>query len=285
MNIITPAEKLGQKDPASAGILPEAMDNTIVLNFNNLDAVERVVEKDGNEIAAILVEPIAHNIGCVLPQPGFLEGLREICTHAGIILVFDEVITGFRHSLGGYQKICGVMPDLTTMGKAMANGFACAAIGGKRELMERFATGGGDVYFAGTYNAHPVATAAAEATLEILESGEVHEHIYGLGDALREGLNEIVERLGIKAHAAGFGSIFLLYFMEPPVNSYTDLLRNDGEAHMDFRWGMIDRGVFLHPVALKRSHVGAAHTGEDVQRTLEAAEDTLKAMTKGGRRG
>lgn len=281
MNIITPAEKMGGYDPGSAGMLKEAIENTIVLTFNDLEGVERTVREEGEDIAGIILEPIPHNIGCVLPKQEFLRGLRRICTEKGIILTFDEVVTGFRHDLGGYQKICGVTPDLTALGKAIANGYPCAAICGKRELMERFATAGGDVFFAGTYNAHPMAMAAALATIEELESGEVHSHIFRLGEMIRQRLQEIIDRLGVKAYVTGFGSVFVVYFLEPPVDNYTDLLRNDTKKDLAFRWGMVERGIFIHPMALKRSHVSAAHTDEDVARTLEAAEEVLKGMAKG----
>ena len=235
-------------------MLREAVDNTIVLTFNRLDEVQKAVEENRDQIAMVILEPIPHNIGCVLPKQDFLQGLREITEREGILLVFDEVITGFRHSIGGYQSLCGVTPDLTTLGKAMANGYPCAAICGRRELMQRFATGGGDVFFAGTYNAHPLATAAAMATIEELEDGSVHDRIFRLGEEIRQGLSEIIGRLGIKAHVTGFGSVFVVYFMEPPVESYTDLLRNNSEMDLAFRWGMIERGIFIPhvPQALPR---------------------------------
>lgn len=277
MNIITPPERMGGYDPASAGILKEALENTLVLPFNDLEAVEGVL-KSGEQVAAIILEPIPHNIGCVLPKPGFLEGLRRLCDEYGVVLVFDEVITGFRHGLGGYQAICGVTPDLTTLGKAIANGYPCAAICGKKELMQRFATAGGDVFFAGTFNAHPLAMAAVCATIEELEGGEVYPKIIRLGDALRQGLKEILERAGIPAFVTGFGSVFVIYFMEPPVESYGDLLRNDSRRDLAFRWGMVDRGAFVHPMCLKRSHISAAHSEEDIARTLQAAEDALRSL-------
>lgn len=278
MNIISPADKIGKKDPASAGMLQETVDKTIVLTFNSLEEVEKAVEANKGQIAAIILEPIPHNIGCVMPRQEFLEGVRVITEDEGIILVFDEVITGFRHDLGGYQKLSGVTPDLTTLGKAMANGYPCAAICGRSELMGRFATAGGDVFFAGTFNGHALATAAALATIGELEDGSVHRHIFRLGNEIRLGLEKIIEALGLRAHVAGFGSVFVVYFMEPPVESYTDLLRNDSEQDLAFRWGMVDRGIFMHPMCLKRSHVSAAHTQEDVQRTLEAAEQSLQSL-------
>lgn len=280
MNIISPAERIGQYDPGSAGSLEESMRHTLIANYNDLDSVEKVLREHKNEVAAVIVEPIPHNIGCVLPRPGFLEGLRELCTNHGTILIFDEVITGFRHGIGGFQAYCGVTPDLTTVAKSMANGYPCAAVCGKKEILSRFQTAGGDVFFAGTYNGHPVGVAAALRTIELLEDGAIHQKLFQRGEWMARELTAIVQRLGIKAHVAQFGSVFVLYFMEPPFNTYTDLLRNDRAKDVQFRRGMMDRGFFFLPLAMKRNHISAAHTDEDLNRTLEAAEDTLRSMTR-----
>ena len=154
MNVISPAERVGGKDPLSGGMLPEAIESTIVCRFNDADEVARALEQ--YDVAAIILEMIPHNIGAVLPQPGFLERLRELATKHGTVLIFDEVITGFRHGLGGYQAVTGVTPDLTTLGKAMANGWPVSALGGKAELMDLFSTTPGQpAFFAGTFNGHP----------------------------------------------------------------------------------------------------------------------------------
>jgi len=278
-NIASPADKVGKLDPASAGILPEALGKTLVCTFNDLEDVERTLDANRGEIAAIILEPIAHNIGCVLPKPGFLEGLRQLATAHGCVLIFDEVITGFRHHLGGYQAICGVMPDLTTMGKAIANGFPMAALAGKAEIMDRFKTRtGGDTFFAGTFNGNAVGCAAALATMEILEREPVHEHTRRLGERLRTGLGEIHQRLGIRATVAGFGSIFLTYFMEGPIESYSDLLRNDEARFVEYRRKLIERGILKVPVNLKRNHVSYAHTDAHIDSTLGICEEVLKEM-------
>jgi len=278
-NVISPAEKVGELDPGSAGILPEALENTLVCTFNSLDEVEAALAAKRGEVAAIILEPIPHNIGCVLPKPGFLEGLRELATAHGAILIFDEVITGFRHHLGGYQALCGVTPDLTTLGKAMANGFPMAALCGKAKIMDRFMTRpGGDTFFAGTFNGNAVGCAAALATMEILEREPVHEHVFRLGERLRKGLREMHERLGIRATVAGFGSVFLTYFLEGRTDNYADLLRNDAERFVEYRRRLIERGIFKMPLNLKRNHVSYAHTDAHVDRTLEACEDVLKEM-------
>lgn len=280
MNVISKADRIGRHDPLSAGMLREAIENTTVLTFNSLREVEEVVRRERDQVAAIILEPIPHNIGCVMPTQEFLEGLRRLTTENGVILVFDEVITGFRHNLGGYQKICGVTPDLTCLGKAIANGFPLAAICGRKDLMRRFGTAGGDVFFAGTYNAHPLATAAGLATVGELESGDAYDHIFRLGDEARQGLQQIIDRRGIEAHVAGFGSVFVVYFMSPPVESYSDLLRNNTEMDIAFRKGMIERGVFFLPTALKRCHISTAHTRDDIGSTLEAAEDVLTELSR-----
>lgn len=278
MNVITPPEKMGQRDILSAGMSPEVAENTIVLTFNSLAEVEQAVKAEGDDIAAIILEPIPHNIGCVMPKPEFLAGLRQITRDHDIILIFDEVVTGFRHGLGGYQKVAGVTPDLTTMGKAMANGYPIAAVAGRADLMDRYATAGGDVFFAGTYNAHPVGTAASLATIEALEDGVLYEKMFRLGDKVRQGMADIANRLGIEGTVVGFGSIWLMYFMSPPVENYTDLLRNDGGRFIAHRRKMIERGVFELPLNLKRNHISAAHTDEHIDFTLQCAEDALREL-------
>lgn len=280
LNIISAPEKIGAKDPASAGMLPAAVDNTIVLPFNDIAALEFAVSARGHEIAAIILEPIPHNIGCVLPQIGFVQTLRRLCDEHGIILIFDEVITGFRHGLGGYQKTLGVLPDLTTLAKAIANGYPCAALAGREDLMLRVSSAGGDVFFGGTTNGHPVATAAALATIAALEDGSVHERIFRLGERARSGLQEIANRLDISMTVAGYGSVFAPYFMTGAITRYADLLRNNTEADTRFRREMVKRGIFMLPLALKRSHISAAHSDADIDRTLDVAEDALKLMIR-----
>jgi glutamate-1-semialdehyde 2,1-aminomutase len=194
------------------------------------------------------------------------------------VLIFDEVITGFRHGLGGYQAVCGVTPDLTTMGKAIANGFPLAAIGGRRALMERFTTNpDGDVHFGGTYNGNAVAVTAGLATIELLEDGTVHDRVFALGDRMRAGLAQIATAAGIPAVVGGFGSLFVLCFMDGPLETYEDVLRNDTALFMRYRRELVARGVFEMPESLGRSHIGAAHTEDDIDRSLAAAEEALAA--------
>jgi glutamate-1-semialdehyde 2,1-aminomutase len=279
LNVISAAERVGQKDPLGRGQFPEVIDATIVCPFNDLEAVEAALA--GNDVAAIILEPIPHNVGALLPEPGFLEGLRALCDRTGTLLVFDEVITGIRHSLGGFQEISGVRADLTTLGKAIANGYPLGALGGPRELMEQFTSHPqGTVQFAGTYNGHPAVCAAALATLDKLEQEPVHEHIYRLGERARTELAEVYARLGIQAFVSGFGSVFVTYFLEPPVRSYDDLLRNDAAFFVDVRLELVRQGIFELPLNLKRSHASWAHTDEHIDQLVEAHEEAAKAVVE-----
>jgi glutamate-1-semialdehyde 2,1-aminomutase len=271
MNVISPPDRVDGKDPMSTGMMPETVAATTVVPFNDLAATERALA-DG-DVAAVIVEPIPHNIGAVLPDDGFLAGLRELCDRHGTILIFDEVITGFRHSLGGYQSICGVTPDLTTLGKAMANGYPIGAIGGRADLMEQFnTTPGRPVFFAGTYNGHPACVAAAIATIDKLVDEPVHEHVFALGERARLELADLFRSLGQPAQVTGFGSVFLTYFMDRPPRNYRDLLDNDAELFTALRIAEMGHGVFELPLNLKRSHFSYAHTEADVDTLLRATE-------------
>jgi glutamate-1-semialdehyde 2,1-aminomutase len=275
MNVITPASKLGSKDPLSLGMLLEVIDHTLIVPFNDIEVLRETVDRHGDDIAAVIVEIIPHNIGCVLPRPDFLAMLRETCTNRGIVLIFDEVITGFRHSLGGYQTIAGVTPDLSTFAKAMANGYPIAALVGKGELMDRFGPGGG-VFFAGTYNGHPIGVAAALATIAELEDGSVHRHCYDLAAQAAIGIRQIAYEFGIPMTVAQFGSVFVPYFFDGPTERYEDLLANNTQRDVWFRSSMCERGIFMLPTALKRNHISAAHTQADIDRTLETAREILR---------
>ena len=277
MNVISLPENMGKKDPLSKGALPEVTDATIVCRFNDADDVERALT--GHDVAAIILEPIPHNIGAVLPKPGFLERLRELATKHGAVLVFDEVITGFRHALGGYQSIAGVTPDLTTLGKAMGNGWPISALAGKADLMEMFSTTPGrPAFFAGTFNGHPPTVAAALATIDKLQREPVHEHVFALGERARLGLRELYARLGVPVWVGGYGSVFVTYFLEGEPSSYDDLLANDVELFTGYRRELMKHGIFELPLNLKRSHFSYAHTDDDVDRLLEATEVAVSTV-------
>jgi glutamate-1-semialdehyde 2,1-aminomutase len=277
-NVLSAPEQVGRRDPHSAGMLDAAVDATLVCRYNDLDDVRATLERHDEDIAAVILEPVAHNSPGLLPRPGFLEGLRALCDQTGALLIFDEVITGVRHHIGGYQAVCGVLPDLTTLGKAIANGFPLAAVGGRAEHLERYTTtASGDVHYGGTFNGNGAAVAAGLATIERLEDGRVHEHLFALGERMRRGLAEVAERVGVPAVVGGFGSLFVLCFMDGPLESYDDVLRNDDALFRRYRRELIARGVFEVPESLGRSHISAAHTADDVDRSLHAAEDALRA--------
>ena len=279
MNVISKPENVGRKDPLSKGILQPVIDATIVCRFNDLDDVRRAFDEHPDDVAGVILEPIPHNIGAVLPQPGFLDGLRALCDEFGALLIFDEVITGFRHALGGYEAIAGVRPDLATRGKAMGNGYPIGAIGGRADLMSRFTSRpGGDVLFAGTYNGHPATAAAALAVIEKMEREPVHEHVFRLGEHIRGELRELFSRMGVAAVVSGFGSVFCTYFMDGPVVSYDDLLRNDAELYTGYRLESIKRGVFELPMNLKRSHVSYAHTEGHAEQLIEETERSVRVV-------
>ena len=279
MNVISPAERVGALDPLSEGILPEVLDSTLVVPFNDADAVEAELEAHPGEIAAVILEPIPHNVGCLLPTQEFLERLRQLCTAHGTILIFDEVITGFRHGLGGYQGIAGVTPDLTTLGKAIANGYPISALGGRADLMELFSTTPGrPAFFAGTFNGHPAMVAAALATIDKLRKEPVHEHIYELGDRVRAGLTQLFEDMDVPAVVSGYGSIFVTFFQEGPVRDYRDLLRNDADLFVGYRLELLRYGIFEVPLNLKRSNISYAHTEHDIDRLVECTGDAVAAV-------
>ena len=266
------------REPFSAGALDAALDETVVCEFNDLASVEAAFEQAAGEVAAVITEPIVHNAASLVPRPGFLEGLRSLCARAGALLIFDEVISGFRHHLGGYQAIAGVTPDLVTLGKALGNGFPIAAVAGRAQYMERFCTAeGGDVWFAGTCNGNVPGVEAALAGIEVLERGGVHEHVFRLGERMRTGLREVAARCSVPATVNGFGSIFVLCFMEGPLDTYDDTLRNDADLFLRYRRELMRHGVFEMPENLGRSHVMYSHTDADIDLSLEAAEAALRS--------
>ncbi len=281
MNVISRPERVGTKDVLSGGILPEVVDATLVLPFNDASAVEQVLEAHPDQVAAIILEPIPHNVGALLPQPGFLKRLRELATRHGAVLIFDEVITGFRHGLGGYQEIAGVTPDLTTLGKAMANGWPISAVGGRADLMDQFSTTPGrPAWFAGTFNGHPAMVAAALATIRKLQREPVHEYLFRLGDLARRGLTEVFDRLDVPAVVSGYGSVFVTYFLQEPPVSYDDLLANDADLFCAYRREQLQEGVLELPLNLKRSHFSYAHTEADVERLVTATERAVRTVLR-----
>ncbi len=256
----------------SAGIPKEYLEKVIVLPYNDFGAVEKVVAERGHEIAAILVEPVMHSCGCMRPVDGYLEGLREITSANGIVYIFDEVLTGFRHHQGGCQVIFGVTPDLTTFGKALSNGYAISGLTGKNEIMSRVAPEG-DVFFSGTFNGHLLNVTAALKTQEILRDASIYERLWRLGRMVEEGINAAIERLGVKARCEAFGSIWSLYFGTREIRDYRDLIEvaysKDDPVMRAYLGSMLNNGIYIQPFYVVRSFISAAHTDEDIQKTID----------------
>ena len=228
----------------------------------------------------MITEPILQNIGIVKPAPDYLKGLRALADEFGFVLIFDEVKTGFRHALGGYASIVGVVPDLVVFGKAIANGYPLAALAGREEMMDRFVDPSASrrVLLAGTYNAHPVPTAAAIATIERLamNDGEVYRYTEALGERMERGIERIVEKLGIKAIVARQGSAFCLYFMDHCPRDWHDLAaHHDFAADHAMRQLLIQRGIYMFPLATKQCSISAAHSEADIDLTLQMMEEVL----------
>ncbi len=281
-NVISSPNRAYGMDPLSTGILMPNLEATLIAEFNDLDSVKALFAAHPGEIAAVILEPVPHNVGALLPEKGFLEGLRELTREEGALLIFDEVITGFRHAPGGYQEICGVMPDLTTYGKAMGNGFPVAGMSGRADLMDQFSSAKGEVLLAGTFNGGPASTAAAIATLTYIRYTDFHKRIYALGERARAGLKAITAKLGITAYVTGIGSVFVCYFMDGPVRGYRDLMRNNNRAYAEFHRRMLDHDILMLPMALKRNHVTGAHTEADIDNFLAAAKEVLSGMQHEG---
>ena len=263
--------------PTSPGVPADFAKHTLTIPFNDLDALEAVVQDNPDQIACVIVEPVPGNMGCVPPKPGYLEGLRRITQREGIVLIFDEVMTGFRLALGGAQERFGVTPDLTTLGKIIGGGLPVGAYGGRREIMERVAPVG-PVYQAGTLSGNPLATTAGLATLRALRRPGTYEALEEKSRRLCDGLAEIFRRRGVPAFHTRVGSMFTAFFQEGPVYDYSTALRSDTELFGRFFRAMLERGVYLAPSQFEAGFMSLAHSEEDIDRTLEAADDTLASI-------
>ncbi|MBA4363418.1 MAG: aspartate aminotransferase family protein [Pseudomonas sp.] len=281
MNGQTSRERMDSFDPMSDGILLDAAQYTIILPYNDAEAVERYLKSNPGEVAAIIVEPIAHNMGSVTASTAFLRALRQLTVEHGVILIFDEVITGFRHALGGYQSIVGVTPDLATFGKAASSGYPVGLVAGRRDLLERVGQSGDrGVFMGGTFNGTPSTLAAVLATIEELSREGVYERLFAMGDYLRGQLDGIIQRLGIPAQSAGYGSVWLMYFFEGPYSQYRDLLRNDDALDLAFRKRLIEQRMIFQPLPLKRLYLSTSHTTKILDESLDVIENALKALIR-----
>ncbi len=261
--------------PSSPGVTAGAAKDTLVAEFNDLDSVRALLEGNPGDVAAIFVEPVAGNMGCVPPEPGFLEGLRRLCDEHGALLVFDEVMTGFRVAPGGAQERYGVRPDLTTLGKVIGGGLPVGAFGGREELMRRVAPDG-PVYQAGTLSGNPLAVAAGLATLTRLrEHPEVYEELERLGARLESGILAVLEEGGYPLSWNRAGAMATLFFTPERVTGWAASSQQDRDRFAAYFHGMLDRGIYLPPSPFEALFLSAAHTDEDIDRTVEAADAVL----------
>jgi glutamate-1-semialdehyde 2,1-aminomutase len=265
--------------PDSAGVPPNLTVDTITLPYNNPDAVRATVALHGKSIACIIVEPVAGNMGVVPPKPGFLEALREITAENGIVLIFDEVITGFRLSYGGAQKLFGVTPDLTTMGKIIGGGLPMGAYGGKREIME-FVAPSGPVYQAGTLSGNPLAVAAGIETLRMLQEPGIYDELGRKAAALSTGLAEAAESVGVPVQGNCVGSMSTLFFTDHEVSDYASAKTSDTNRYARFFTGMLEKGFYFAPSQFEAAFVSTAHTDEDIADTIAAAREVLETIER-----
>ena len=264
-------------NPDSGGVPAEFTAHTIVLPFNDRDAVEQAFAANKGEVAGIILEPVPGNAGVYLPRDGYLEFLREITTANNSLLIFDEVMTGFRVSLGGVQERFGITPDLSCFGKIIGGGLPVGAFGGRSEVMDVLAPDG-PVYQAGTLSGNPLAMAAGLATLEELKTGSAHEQLETIGTRLETGLNAAAERAGIPVITQRAGSMSCLFFAEEPVHNLAEAMNTDRERFKKYFHGMLAEGVYLAPSAFEAAFLSAAHTEADIDSTIAAAEKVMATL-------
>jgi glutamate-1-semialdehyde 2,1-aminomutase len=263
--------------PDSPGVTPGAAGDTVVVAYNDLGAVEAALGAGGESIAGVIVEPVAANMGVVLPQSGFVKGLRSLCDAHGALLVFDEVITGFRLAAGGAQALYGVMPDLTCLGKVMGGGFPCAAFGGRRDIMEHLAPVG-PVYQAGTLSGNPVAVAAGLAALELIEELDPYPSLGSAGMHLAEGLAAACREAGVPVTVNRSESLFSVSFSDRPVRNFAEARAADHKRFARFFHAMLDEGIYLPPSGYEAWFLGTAHDDEVIDRTLGAAKKAIRRL-------
>ncbi len=264
--------------PDSPGVPEDYARNTITLPFNNIDAVRDVIEREWRDIACVILEPVVGNIGCVLPLPGFLETLRELTEKYGIVLIFDEVMTGFRVSYGGAQEYYRIKPDMTCLGKVIGGGLPVGAYGGKKEIMAMVAPEG-PVYQAGTLSGNPLAMTAGIATLKILSKRSTYRELEKKVSMLEEGLKDVVRKTGARARFYRAGTMFCTYFTERDVIDYSTAKTSNTEMFARFFHGMLSRGIYIAPSQFEAGFISIAHSERDIEKTIKSAYETLKELS------
>jgi glutamate-1-semialdehyde 2,1-aminomutase len=263
--------------PSSLGVPREFAEKTLLGRYNDIQSVENLFAKHRNEIAAVLIEPVAANMGVVPPKEGFLEGLRKITEDTGALLIFDEVITGFRLGLGGAQKTYGVKPDITCLGKIIGGGLPVGAYGGKNEIMSLVAPIG-PVYQAGTLSGNPLAMSAGAVTITKLREKGTYKRLNELTEFLVDGLREIVKKLGIKAQVNSAGPMFTLFFTDCDVVDYESALTSNTRLYSGFFKNLLGAGIMFPPSQFEAVFVSLAHTEKEIDMTLKAAYNALKEI-------
>jgi glutamate-1-semialdehyde 2,1-aminomutase len=259
------------------GVPREAGEQLIILPWNDVAALRAAIEREGEEIAAVLTEPVMCNTGCILPVPGYLEAMRELTASRGIVLIYDEVITGFRLGIAGAQGRFGIRPDLSVFAKGLGGGFPVAALGGRRDIMALVADG--TVSMAGTYAANTIAVAAALAALDELTRPGMYERIYTLCERFYTSLERVLHDARVPGHVAGLGPVLQVWFAERPIRNYRDAARYTDHDRFQLWWrGMLARGVLFHPSAFENLFVSFAHTDADIDATLEAARHVIPEL-------
>ncbi|MFY9573024.1 MAG: glutamate-1-semialdehyde 2,1-aminomutase [Blastocatellia bacterium] len=263
--------------PDSAGVPADFARNTVVVPFNDKATLERTFEERGSQIACVIIEPIAGNMGCVAPQPGYLEAVRELTSRHGALLIFDEVITGFRVAYGGAQELYGVKPDLTCLGKIIGGGLPVGAFGGRAEVMDRIAPLG-PVYQAGTLSGNPLAVTAGLAILKLLKESNAHAELERLSARLADGLREAASQAGLDAVVNRVGSMLTAFFTGDAVTDWPSAKKSDTDRYGRFFRAMLDEGVYLAPSQFECAFVSLAHTDDVIERTIEAARSSMRAV-------
>ncbi len=267
--------------PTSPGVPANTANNTITAQFNDLDTVKKIFELEGDDIAAVIVEPVAGNMGVVPPLPGFLEGLREITRNNGALLIFDEVMTGFRVAYGGAQVRFDIEPDLTCLGKIIGGGLPVGAYGGRKEIMEKIAPSG-PIYQAGTLSGNPLAMTAGITALTALQKPGVYEELENKSAKLAEGLAAAADRAGVRVSFNRVGSMVCTFFTSQKVTDYASACTSDtGKFGIFFR-SMLDQGIYLAPSQFEAAFVSLAHSDEDITKTVDAAFEAFKATLQAG---
>jgi glutamate-1-semialdehyde 2,1-aminomutase len=256
--------------PNSPGVPKSLADLTLTLSYNDFEGATRLFAELGDDIAGVIVEPIVGNANCILPAEGYLQHLRDLCTQYGSLLIFDEVMTGFRVALGGAQALYGITPDLTTFGKIIGGGMPVGAYGGRLDLLSQIAPSG-PIYQAGTLSGNPVAMAAGLATLKLIQEPGFYEGLAENTRRLRDGLEAAAAEVGIAFTTTGVCAMFGLYFCEGPINGYADAMRSDSSRFNRFFHGMLERGVYFAPSAFEAGFLSSKHGDAEIEQTLSAA--------------